>query len=36
MYDVYTPAGIIKGVSITEAQEYKRLYGYFYVKSEKK
>ena len=27
---VYTPAGEIVAKSIIEAQEYKKLYGYFY------
>jgi len=27
---VYTPAGELEAKSIQEAQEYKKLYGYFY------
>lgn len=34
VYDVYTPAGVIKNRTLEEAQDYKRLYGYFYLKQK--
>jgi len=31
-YQVHTPAGIIKNLTLEEAKTYQSLYGYFYTK----
>jgi len=32
MYNVITPAGIIEVATLTEAMQYKKMYGYPYIK----